>query len=71
MDFLIKQQSIMLNANCQLIQCTHITGLLSNLKELLYSMKSFYCDAKCLMFTDVPKSSNIHQLFLGTQLPHV
>ena len=73
MDFLIKQQSIMLNANCQLIQCTHITDLLSNLKELLDSMiiKYFYCDAKCLMFTDVPKSSNIHQLFLGTQLPHV
>ena len=73
MDFLTKQQSIMLNANCQLIQCTHITDLLSNLKGLLDSMiiKYFYCDAKCLMFTDVPKSSNIHQLFLGTQLPHV
>ena len=62
MDFLIKQPSIMLNGNCQLIQCTHITDLLSNLKGLLYSIitKYFYCDAKCLMFTDVPKSSNIH-----------
>ena len=38
MDFLTKQQSIMLNANCQLIQCTHITDLLSNLKGLLDSM---------------------------------
>ena len=68
----MKQQSIMLNANCQLIQCIHITDLLSNLKGLLDFMiiKSFYCDTKCLMFTDV-KSSNIHQLFLGTQLPHV
>ena len=73
MDFLMKQQSIMLNANCQLIQCTHIIDLLSNFKRLLDSMilKSFYCDTKCLMFTDVPKSSKIHQLFLGTQLPHV
>ena len=73
MDFLMNQQSIMLNGNCQLIQCTHITDLLSNLKGLLNSMiiKIFYCDAKCLMFTDVPKSSNIHQLFLVTQLPYV
>ena len=38
MDFLTKKQSIMLNANCQLIQCTHITDLLSNLKGLLESM---------------------------------
>ena len=62
MDFLMNQQSIMLNGNCQLIQCTHITDLLSNLKGLLDSMiiKYFSCDAKCLMFTDVPKSSNIH-----------
>ena len=70
MDFLIKQQSIVLNANCQLIQCTHIYDLLSNLKRLQDSMiiKVFNCNAKCLMSTDVPKSSNIHQLFLGTQL---
>ena len=34
----MKQQSIMLNANCQLIQCTHITDLLSNLRRLLDSM---------------------------------
>ena len=62
MDFLMKQQSVMLNAKCQFIHCTHITDLLSNLKELLDSMiiKYFYCDAKCLMFTDVPESSNIH-----------
>ena len=38
MDFLMKQQSIMLNANCQLIQCTHIIDLLSNPKGLLDSM---------------------------------
>ena len=38
MDFLMKQQLITLNANCQLIQCTHITNLLSNLKGLLDSM---------------------------------
>ena len=58
----MNQQSIMLNGNCQLIQCTHITDLLSNLKELLDSMiiKYFYCDTKCLMFTDVPESSNTH-----------
>ena len=73
MDFLTEQQSITLNAIWQLIKCTHITDLLANLKGLLDSMiiKSYYCDAKCLMFTDVPKSSNIHQLFLGKQLPHV
>ena len=61
MDFLMKQQSIMFYGNCQLIQCTHITDLLSNLKGLLDSMiiKYFCCDAKCLIFTDVPKSSNI------------
>ena len=34
----MKQQSIMLNANCQLIQFTHITDLLSNLKGFLDSM---------------------------------
>ena len=38
MDFLMKQQSTMLNANCQLIQCTLISDLLSNLKGLLDSM---------------------------------
>ena len=38
MDFLMKQQSIMLNANYQLMQCTRITDLLSNLKGLLDSM---------------------------------
>ena len=37
-DFLVKQQLITLNANCQLIQCTHFTDLLSNLKGLLDSM---------------------------------
>ena len=35
MDFFMKQQSIMLNVNCQLIQCTHITDLLANLKVLI------------------------------------
>ena len=34
----MKQQSIKLNANCQLIQCIHITALLSDLKGLLDSM---------------------------------
>ena len=38
MDFLMKQQSIVLNANSQLIQCTHTTDLLSNLRGLLHSM---------------------------------
>ena len=38
MDFFMKQQSIMLNVNCQLIQCTHITDLLANLKVLIDSM---------------------------------
>ena len=38
MDFLMNQLSVMLNGNCQLIQCTHITDLLSNLKGLLDSM---------------------------------
>ena len=47
MDFLMNQLSVMLNENCQLIQCTHITNWLSNLKGLLDSMikKYFYCDA--------------------------
>ena len=47
MDFLMNQLLVMLNGNCQLIQCTHITDLLSNLKGLLDSMikKYFYCDA--------------------------
>ena len=53
MDFLMNQQSIMLNGNCQLIPCTHITytDLLSNLKGLLDSMiiKYFYCDATLLV----------------------
>ena len=34
----MNQLSVMLNGNCQLIQCTHITDLLSNLKGLLDSM---------------------------------
>ena len=38
MDFLMNQLSVMLNGNCQLIQCTYITDLLSNLKRLLDSM---------------------------------
>ena len=38
MDFLMNQLLVMLNGNCQLIQCTHITDLLSNLKGLLDSM---------------------------------
>ena len=38
MDFLMNQQSVMLNGNCQLIQCTHSTDLLSNFKGLLNSM---------------------------------
>ena len=61
MDFFMKQQSITLNVNCQLIQCTHITDLLANLKVLIDSMIiKVFSDAKCLIFTDVPKSSNIH-----------
>ena len=47
MDFLMNQLSVMLNGNCQLIQCTHIPDLLSNRKGILDSMikKYFYCDA--------------------------
>ena len=73
MDFLMKQHSIMFNVNCQLIQFTHITDLLSNLKGLLDYMiiEVFIVMQNVTKFTDVPKSSNIHQLFVGTQLSHV
>ena len=49
MDFLMKQQLITLNANCQLIQCTHITNLLSNLKGLLDSMIIKVSIVRCKM----------------------
>ena len=65
----MKQQSIMLNGNCQLIQCTHNTDLLSNLKGLLDSMiiRYFCCDAKCLMFTELCQN---HQTFINCSLVH-
>ena len=68
MDFLMKQQSIMLNANCQLIQCTHITDLLSNLKGLLDSMiiKYFYCDAN----VSCSQMCQNHQAFISCSLVH-
>ena len=61
MDFLMKQQSIMLNVNCQLIQCTHITDLLSNLKVLRDSIIiKVFIVMQNVSCSDVPKSSNIH-----------
>ena len=64
----MKQQSIMLNGNCQLIQCTHITDLLSNLKGLLDSMiiKVF------IMMQNVSYSQMCrnHQIFISCSLVH-
>ena len=57
MDFLMKQESIKLNANCQLILCTHITDFLSSLKGLLDSMIiKVLIVMQNFMSTDVPKS---------------
>ena len=64
----MKQQSIKLNANCQLIQCTHITDLLSNLKGLLHSMiikifivmQNVSCSQRC----------QNHQTFISCSLVH-
>ena len=68
MDFLTKQQSIMLNANCQLIQCTHITDLLSNLKGLLDSM----IIKICIVMQNVSCSQRCqnHQTFISCSLVH-
>ena len=68
MDFLMKQQSIMLNANCQLIQCTHITDLLSNLKGLLDSM----IIKICIVMQNVSCSQRCqnHQTFISCSLVH-
>ena len=53
----MNKQSGMLNGNCQLIQCTHITDLLSNLKGLLDSMIiKVLIVMQNFMSTDVPKS---------------
>ena len=72
MDFLMKQQPITLKANFQLIKCTHITDLLSNLKEPLdfmfievfIVMQNVSCSQMCQYHSS-------YQLFVGTQLPHV
>ena len=61
----------MINVTCQLVQCTLITDLLSNLKGLLASMiievliviQNVLCQ---LMYQNHKK---INQLLLGTQLP--
>ena len=71
MDFLMKQQSIMLNALINPMYLYHRFAFSLQRTLGFHDHKSFYCDAKYLRFTDVPKSSNIHQLFLGRQLPHV
>ena len=60
MDFLMRQQSTMLNANCQLIQCTLISDLLSNLKGLLDSM---IINAFIVMCQN-------HETFIGCSLVH-
>ena len=53
----MKQESIKLNANCQLILCTHITDFLSSLKGLLDSMIiKVLIVMQNFMSTDVPKS---------------
>ena len=66
MDFLMKQQSIMLNPNCRLIQRTHITDLLSNLLDSMVIkvftvMQNVSCSQMC----------QNHQTFISAQLPHV
>ena len=68
MDFLMNQQSIMLNGNCQLIQCTHITDLLSNLKGLLDSMivKVFIV----MQNTSCSQMCQNHQTFISCSLVH-
>ena len=68
MDFLMNQLSVMLNGNCQLIQCTLITDLLSNLKGLLDSMiikvfivmQNVSCSQMC----------QNHQTFISCSLVH-
>ena len=59
----MKQQSIMLNANFQLIQSTFITDLLSNLKGLnsiLMKMNSILCPQMC----------QNHKTFISFSLVH-
>ena len=64
----MKQQSIMLNANCQLIQCTHITDLLSNLEGLLDSMivKVFIV----MQNTSCSQMCQNHQTIISCSLVH-
>ena len=53
----MKQESIKLNANCQLNLRTHITDFLSSLKGLLDSMIiKVLIVMQNFMSTDVPKS---------------
>ena len=68
MDFLIKQSSILLNANCQLIQCIHITDLLSNLKGLLDSMlKKVFIVMQNVSCSQMCQN---HQTFISCSLLH-
>ena len=68
MDFLIKQSSILLNANCQLIQCIHITDLLSNLKGLLDSMlKKVFIVMQNVSCSQMCQN---HQTFISCSLIH-
>ena len=68
MDFLMKQKSIMLNANCQLIQCIHITDLLSNLKGLLDSMlKKVFIVMQNVSCSQMCQN---HQTFISCSLVH-
>ena len=70
MDFLMKQQYyVRCKLPIYLMYSYHRFAFKPQRPLGFHGHKSFYCDAKCHMFTDVPKSSNIHQLFLSTQLP--
>ena len=64
----MKQQSIKLDANCQLIQRTHITDLVSNLEGPLDSMI-----IKVFMVTQNISCSQMcqnHQTFISCSLVH-
>ena len=70
LDFLMKQQLITLNANCNLIQCTgtHITDFLANLKGLLDSMiiKVF----NVMQIVSCSEMCQNHQTFISCSLLH-
>ena len=71
MDFLIKQQSIMLNGDCQLIQCTDVTDLLSNLKGLdsmiiniFIVMQNVSCSLMCQNHQIFISCSSVHNVHM-------